>query len=224
MAVLLTTRGGAVASTVRGVAHRSGSSARCCARSRVVSLSSSSRGARILGAGATSTGMERASARAVGLAPAGGRTATRSRLAPKALPDDVDWSAVRTYIYATVVQFGLMVATLKALDFIFPRIAWDALSKVALFGMDSSGWPQVAKNTVVFLFFLYMSFRCAALPLSHPHRPSRPLTFRRLGDGPKRIVLTRPPSRLLFLLVGCVALSQVADLLAPGQQPADRAV
>jgi len=166
--LLATTRGGAAASGTVRVATLGGG-ARSCSRSRGVTASSASlSSSRRLasessrGLGATSTAVERASARSLKLAPAGGHPRSRGRLGlaqTRALPDDVDWSAVRTYIYATVVQFGLMVATLKALDFVFPKIAWQALSKVSLFGLDSSGWPQMAKNTVVFLFFLYMSFR-----------------------------------------------------------------
>ena len=95
----------------------------------------------------------------------------------RGLPDDVDWGAVRGYVYATVVQFGLILCALKALDFVFPKLAWDYLAKISFLG-DGTQLPGKAKSVAVFLFFLYMSFRCATPPSPLPPLASSTILFR----------------------------------------------
>ena len=90
----------------------------------------------------------------------------------RGLPDDVDWGQVQGYLYATAVQFGLIVCALRALDFVFPKIAWDALSKVSLLGMDASGLPGKVKSATVFLFFLFMAFRSRIFSPLDNRRPT----------------------------------------------------
>jgi tryptophan-rich sensory protein len=99
--------------------------------------------------------------------------ATNRAVRTAALPDDVDWLRVRRYALATLVQFGLIAATLKALDFVFPKISWKVLSQISLpFGLSTATWPVVAKNTAVFFFFLYMSFRSRVFSPLDNKRPT----------------------------------------------------
>eukprot|EP00216_Chloropicon_sp_CCMP2111_P002901 CAMPEP_0198234294 /NCGR_PEP_ID=MMETSP1446-20131203/345_1 /TAXON_ID=1461542 ORGANISM="Unidentified sp, Strain CCMP2111" /NCGR_SAMPLE_ID=MMETSP1446 /ASSEMBLY_ACC=CAM_ASM_001112 /LENGTH=253 /DNA_ID=CAMNT_0043915047 /DNA_START=292 /DNA_END=1052 /DNA_ORIENTATION=+ len=73
----------------------------------------------------------------------------------KALPKDVDWNAIGTYILSTALQFTLIVVTLKALDFLIPQIPWSGLDDL----LPERDLPTKAKNAFTFLFFLFMSFR-----------------------------------------------------------------
>ena len=104
----------------------------------------------------------------------GGRRRSRGErggVAVRGLPDDVDWGAVRGYVYATVVQFGLILCALKALDFVFPKLAWDYLAKISFLG-DGTQLPGKAKSVAVFLFFLYMSFRSRIFSPLDNRRPT----------------------------------------------------
>ena len=178
----------------------------------------------------------------------GGRAQAKQKrgaaFATKAIPDDVDWVAVRGYLvsarararvrvleseftlstskkyrpfqhfadlpllfpsstlqYATVIQFGLIAATLRALDFVFPKIAFEALGKITLFGVDAAAWPAKAKSVAVFFFFLFMSLRSRIFsPLDNRSVFSPSLSFSLLLPGRKRGLPFLPlTATLLFL-------------------------
>jgi len=95
-----------------------------------------------------------------------------SAVRPRGLPDDVDWGQAWGYIYATLVQFGLISCALKALDFVFCRLHWDALAKINLLGLGGAALPGRVKSTTVFLFFLFMAFRSRVFSPLDNSRPT----------------------------------------------------
>ena len=83
----------------------------------------------------------------------------------RGLPDDVDWGQVQGYVYATVVQFGLIACTLRALDFAFPKL-------LGVLGNVNSALPAKAEGVAVFLFFLFMAFRSRIFSPLDNRRPT----------------------------------------------------
>ena len=83
----------------------------------------------------------------------------------RGLPDDVDWGQVQGYVYATVVQFGLIACTLRAFDFAFPKL-------LGVLGNVNSALPAKAEGVAVFLFFLFMAFRSRIFSPLDNRRPT----------------------------------------------------
>lgn len=127
------------------------------------------------------------------------------RASALAVPDDVDWPCVLTYVRSTALQFSGVALFLRGLDSAFAWIAWDKLDAIVA---GSGSWVQ---GCAVFLFFLFMSVRSRVFSPLDNKRPT--LRSEKEEISQRRRPAWMPPPIAFPIIWSTIAILRAASSL-----------